>query len=156
MWIATLRAALRLTFVFAFALLAVNLAFAADPPASGQQFRASAEPPSYVAPYIRPIEPAKANSKRVVDGKFIGMSALAMGLTVADIESTQHCLRNGTCRELNPLMPHSRLGMYAVNVPVNALAMYVSYRLKAGGHKTWWIAPIAISGAHGVGAGFIF
>ena len=84
------------------------------------------------------------------------MSALAMGLTIADIETTQHCLGDGTCRELNPLIPHSRAGMYAVNIPVNAVAMYLSYRLKAGGHKTWWIAPIAISGVHGVGAGFVF
>jgi hypothetical protein len=153
MWTVRLRSSVLLMGVLAFTLL-TSAAFAADP--AKATFRASADAPSYVAPYIRPIEPRKPHTEHVVDAKFVGMSALAMGLTVADIESTQHCLRNGTCRELNPLMPHSRLGMYAVNVPVNALAMFVSYRLKAGGHKTWWIAPIAISGAHAVGAGFVF
>jgi hypothetical protein len=79
-----------------------------------------------------------------------------MATTIADIEATQHCLGNGSCRELNPLMPHSHAGMYAVNIPINAAAMYLSYRLKASGRRSWWIAPLAISGAHAIGAGFVF
>jgi hypothetical protein len=154
MWIATLRVAARFACVALFALVVVTFAFAAGPTPPDQQLRAPTS--AYMAPYIRPIEREKAKRSRVVDTKFIGMSALAMGLTIADIESTQHCLGNGTCRELNPLMPNSRAGMYAVSIPVNAVAMYLSYRLKASGHKTWWIVPLAISGAHGVGVGFRF
>lgn len=156
MWTAVWRAFARFVCVVFAAFMMPGSAFAADPLPVKQELRASAEPPAYMAPYIRPIEPAKSKARRVVDAKFVGMSALVMGTTIADIETTQHCLGNGTCRELNPLIPHSRAGMYAVNIPINALAMYVSYRLKAGGHKTWWIAPLAISGAHGVGAGFVF
>ncbi len=158
MWTAVRCAAPRFACAVVFALLFVSISPAQKLAAAPQrQLLASAAAPSYSAAYlVRPIEPVKPKPKRVADAKFIGMSALAMGLTIADIETTQHCLGNGTCQELNPLMPHSRAGMYAVNVPINALAMYLSYRLKAAGHKTWWIAPIAISGAHGVGAGFVF
>jgi len=158
MWTAVVCAAFRVACVALFALVFLSITSAQEHPATTKsQLLASADAPSYTASYlIRPIEPAKPKPKPVADAKFIGMSALAMGLTIADIETTQHCLGNGTCRELNPMIPHSRAGMYAVNIPINALAMYVSYRLKAGGHKTWWIAPIAISGAHAVGTGFVF
>jgi hypothetical protein len=156
MWIAGLGTLPRFACVFFLALIFVSFAFAANRIPPNQQLQSSADSASNTAPYMRPIEQEKTKHRRVADKKFIGVSALAMGLTIADIETTQHCLGNGTCKELNPLMPHSRAGMYAVNVPVNALAIYMSYRLKANGHRTWWIAPIAISGAHGVGAGFIF
>ena len=158
MWTAVRCAVSGFTCAVVFALVFLSIASAQEQaPTAKSELLARADAPSYSAAYlVRPIETAKPKPKRVADAKFIGMSALAMGLTIADIETTQHCLGNGTCRELNPLMPHSRAGMYAVNVPVNSLAMYVSYRLKAGGHKTWWIAPIAISGAHAVGAGFVF
>jgi hypothetical protein len=156
MWTAGLRAAARLLCVVVFALVSITFAFAADPVPPSRLSGASVKPTAYMVPYLRPVETPKPKRSRVMDTKFVAMSALAMGLTIADIESTQHCLGNGTCRELNPLIPHTRAGMYAVNVPINALAMYVSYRLKASGHRTWWIAPLAISGAHGVGAGFVF
>jgi hypothetical protein len=137
------------------AFIAVACASAQDAAPSGK-FRTVTETPAYYPSYFRPIESPKEKASTVVDTKFVTMSALAMGLTIVDIEMTQHCLGNGTCQELNPLMPHSRAGMYAVNIPVNAAAMYLSYRLKASGHKSWWIAPLAISGAHAVGAGFTF
>lgn len=158
MFSASLRA-VRFACTLAPIVFIATFTVAADPvPASRSQLplSASAEPPAYVPAYVRPIEPVKWKSKRVINRKFIGINALAMGLTIADIESTQHCLGNHTCRELNPLMPRSRAGMYAVNVPVNLGLMYLSYRLKASGRKTWWIAPLAISGSHAVGAGFIF
>jgi hypothetical protein len=154
MWNAGL-AAVSLSQAALVALLVCSFSFAQDTASTGK-FRVIGEAPVYHPSYLRPIQPAKEKSTPVVDAKFVTMSALAMGLTIVDIEMTQHCLNNGTCRELNPLMPHSRAGMYAVNMPVNAAAMYLSYRLKASGHKSWWIAPIAISGAHAVGAGFTF
>lgn len=156
MWIANSRMRFRLAGGLMLVLFFASAAFADDPVPPNQQLHADADTPSYPAPYIRPAVAQPPQSKPVVDAQFISMSALVMGLTIADIETTQHCLGNGTCKELNPLIPHSRAGMYAVNLPINALAMYLSYRLKAGGHKTWWIAPLVISGAHGVGVGFTF
>jgi hypothetical protein len=79
-----------------------------------------------------------------------------MGLTIADLERTQACLSHHTCQELNPMLPTSRAGMYAVNLPINAASMYLAYRLKAGGHRTWWIAPMLSTAGHGVGVAFRF
>ena len=111
--------------------------------------------PAYTPPYRRAFVSSESNP-RVIDKRFIGMSALVMGLTIADLESTQHCLSNHTCRELNPMLPTSRAGMYAVNVPINAGAMYLAYRLKAGGHRNWWIVPAVVAAGHGVGFAFKF
>ena len=141
-------------------LLIATFTLAADPASITDPhllLAAKAEPPAYTPAYLKPIEPAqKPTPNRVVDKKFIAMSALAMGLTIADIERTQSCLNSHTCEEMNPTLPRSRAGMYAVNVPLNAGLMYLSYRFKASGKKKWWIAPIAIAGSHLVGAGFRF
>jgi hypothetical protein len=141
-------------------LFIATFTLAADPASVSDPhllLAARAEPPSYTPAYLKPIEPVQPQStKRVIDKKFIAMSALAMGFTIADIERTQSCLGSHTCEELNPMLPHSRAGMYAVNVPLNAGLMYLSYRFKASGKKKWWIAPIAIAGSHLVGAGFRF
>ncbi len=152
--------------VFLLAFVAAGAAFAGDqvPPEKAVAITASAEPAPSIAPYAGPIENVqptkvlaeKPSWRQVVDKKFVAVHAIAMGFTIADIERTQHCLGNGTCRELNPMLPLSRAGMYAVNVPMNAAAMYLSYRLKASGRRTWWIAPVAIGGSHGVGFGFKF
>jgi hypothetical protein len=140
-------------------LLIATFTLAADPAVADAHvlFVATAEPPAYTPAYLKPVEPVqKQMPKRVLDKKFIAMSALAMGLTIADIERTQSCLNSHTCEEMNPTLPRSRAGMYAVNVPLNAGLMYLSYRFKSKGKKTWWIAPIAIAGSHLVGAGFRF
>jgi hypothetical protein len=114
----------------------------------------SAAAPPYEPAYQRTIR--QEPKKRVVDAKFVAMSALVMGLTIGDLERTQHCLSQHTCVEMNPMLPTSRTGMYAVNIPINAGAMYLAYRLKAGGRRTWWIAPVTIAASHGVGVAFRF
>lgn len=102
------------------------------------------------APAFRVTEPTKP--KPVVDRKFVVFSAVVMGLTIADLERTQHCLGNRTCVEMNPMLPHTRVGMYAVNVPINAMTMYLAYRMKSAQRKTWWILPSLVAAGHGVGA----
>ena len=142
------------SFVFAFAADPVS----ADSAAEIQKAIPSAEK-NYIAPNFLVIAEQtkpKPAPKPVIDTKFIAMSAVSMALTIADIERTQHCLRRSSCVELDPLLPRSRAGMYAVNIPVNAGLMYLSYRLKASGRKTWWIAPLSISAGHFVGATFRF
>lgn len=95
-------------------------------------------------------------SQRIADKKFAAVSVLVMGLTISDLEKTQHCLAHGTCVEMNPMLPTSRAGMYAVNVPMNAATMYLAYRLKASGHKTWWIAPAIVTAGHLLGTAYRF
>ena len=93
---------------------------------------------------------------RVMDRKFVAMSVALMAVTVSDLERTQHCLALGTCTELNPMLPHSRAGMYAVNVPINAGTMYLAYKMKAAGWKMWWVAPALNIAGHAVGTGIRF
>src|SRR5512135_1057415 len=54
--------------------------------------------------------------RKVVDGKFLFLTGLATGLTVADYEMTQSCMARHLCKEADPLLPHSRVGMYGTNI----------------------------------------
>jgi hypothetical protein len=97
--------------------------------------------------------PNEPRHRKVMDRNFLLLAGLTFGLTAADVELTQHCLKEKTCVELNPTLPHSRWGMYAANTPVNLAVMYFSYRRKASGKGGWWIAPLVDAGIHGVGIG---
>ena len=98
-----------------------------------------------------PTVPAESH-KGIVDRKFVVTGVLLMGLTIADLERTQRCLGQHTCVEMNPMLPHSRAGMYAVNIPMNAAAMYLGYCLKAKGRKSWLVAPGLMTAGHLLGA----
>jgi hypothetical protein len=95
--------------------------------------------------------PAETKPKKVVDGKFIFLGVMTMLSTAADIEFTQHCLKEKTCHELNPTLPLSRWGMYATNTPVNLAVMYWSYRRKRDGKFGWWLPMTIDVGIHGGG-----
>jgi hypothetical protein len=90
-------------------------------------------------------------AKKVFDKKFALLAVVATGLTVADYEMTQRCLSRQTCVEADPLLPHSRAGMYATNIPLNAALFYWAYRRKSGGKRLWWLPPLAIIASHAVG-----
>lgn len=102
---------------------------------------------------IAPAAPVERPQRKVIDGKFIALSALVAGLTAADVELTQHCLNARTCYEMNPSLPRSRWGQYAVNSVTNAAVMYFAYRRRATGKWGWWVAPVVDIGAHGAGIG---
>jgi hypothetical protein len=100
------------------------------------------------------VTPAPPPSRpKVIDRKFIALSALILGLTAMDIEMTQSCMRSGVCVELNPTLPHSRAGMYAVNSATNLGVIYLAFRRRDHGKKDWWIAPLIDIGAHAGGIG---
>ncbi len=112
---------------------------------------------SRMTPQVRPVMATNtAKSTRVVDTKFVVASVTLMALTIADLEKTQHCLANHSCVEMNPMLPHSRAGMYAVNLPINAATMYLAYRMKSQGRRTWWILPGLNAAGHLVGTAFQF
>lgn len=168
--------ALRIACAVMFACASSLFMFAADPASADAAYSTSAsvamtsvvaeiqnpvafKTANYISPNLLAIvqqTKESAKPKPVFDKKFATMSVVSMALTIADIERTQSCLHKNRCEELDPLLPHSRAGMYAVNLPVNAGLMYLSYRLKASGRKTWWIAPLGISAGHFVGATFKF
>jgi hypothetical protein len=90
-------------------------------------------------------------ARKVFDKKFALLTGLGTALTIADYEMTQHCLAARTCVETDPLLPHSRAGMYGTNIPLNAALFYWGYKRKAAGKKLWWLPPLAVVGSHAVG-----
>lgn len=94
---------------------------------------------------------AVPEKKKVVDTKFLLLMAAGTGLTIADYEMTQHCMARRMCEEADPLLPHSRAGMYATNIPLNAALYYWSYRRKAQGKRLWWLPALAVAASHAVG-----
>jgi len=110
-----------------------------------------AQPVMPARPVISITNPADKPAKKVFDKKFAFLAVLATGLTVADYEMTQRCLARHSCVEADPLLPHSRAGMYATNIPLNAALFYWAYRRKAGGKRLWWLPPMAIIASHAVG-----
>jgi hypothetical protein len=97
--------------------------------------------------------PQKYKSRKVMDGKFLAMIGLGTALTVVDYEMTLRCMARHICEEANPFLPTSRAGMYASNLPLNALLYYWSYKRRASGKRLWWVAPLVIIGSHAAGVG---
>ncbi len=103
-------------------------------------------------PAIMPVEAtAPAKQAKVFDKKFGFLVGLGTALTIADYEMTQHCLAARTCVETDPLLPHSRAGMYGTNMPLNAALFYWGYKRKAAGKKLWWLPPLFVIGSHTAG-----
>ena len=102
-----------------------------------------------VSPVLSPG--GEERPRKILDRSFLLLIGAGTGLTVLDFEMTQSCLSRRVCREANPLVPTSRAGMYATNIPFNALLYYWSYRRRASGKRLWWVAPLAIIGSHAVG-----
>ena len=83
------------------------------------------------------------------------LTGVAVGLTVADIELTQHCLHQGTCHEGNPLVPTTNQAkLYPLQFGLTVVQSYLAYRLKKKGSKAWWLPQFSLSASHAVGVGF--
>jgi hypothetical protein len=102
---------------------------------------------------VSPVIAPGVERKKVIDKKFLALTGIATGLTIADFEMTQRCLGKRTCVEADPLMPTSRAGMYASSAPVNVALYYWSYRMKAKGKRLWWLPTAAAIASHAVGVG---
>ena len=77
-----------------------------------------------------------------------------IGVTVADVEATQHCISNHTCREGNPLLPSSRAGAYAVGLGVAGVETGLGWWMRRHGKQRWWVPQTVNIAAHGIGIGF--
>jgi hypothetical protein len=111
-----------------------NLAFAQGMPAAGEA-----------------VPPAPAPARPGMDRKLIGVTALHFGLAMLDVAATQHCIRDGHCREGNPIMPSSAWGSAAAASANVAFGFGVSFWLRRRGDGRWWVPPAAGIGAHAVG-----
>lgn len=79
---------------------------------------------------------------------FVLVNALQVPAIVLDVESTQHCIHAGLCREGNPLMPTSRGRAYAVDFSLLAVEDWGALRLRKGRKRWWWSPPAAAGSVH--------
>ncbi len=86
-----------------------------------------------------------------LDAKYFSLNGLQFSMAIADIETTQHCIDEHTCREGNPLMPSSLAGKFSVSLGIAALTAVASYHLKKEHSKGWWLAPTIGIAGHAVG-----
>jgi hypothetical protein len=90
-------------------------------------------------------------SPKKLDAKYVWLNGLQFSLAFADIETTQHCIDEHTCREGNPLMPSSQAGKLAVSLGIASFTAVASFQLKKERSKGWWVAPVMGIAGHAVG-----
>ncbi len=90
-------------------------------------------------------------SSGTFDARYVWLNGVQFSLAFADIETTQHCINEHTCKEGNPLMPSSQAGKISVSLGFAAFTAVASYRLKMHRSKGWWVAPAVSIAGHAVG-----
>lgn len=97
------------------------------------------------------MRPPVFRSPRVLDARYLWFNGLDLALALSDIEMTQHCINEHTCREANPLMPSSQAGKIAVSLGFVGYSGVGSYWFKKHNSKAWWLPPTVAIAAHGLG-----
>jgi len=90
-------------------------------------------------------------SPKFFDARYFWINSLHLSLAVSDIEMTQHCIDEHTCREANPLMPSSQAGKIGVNLGLVTYTATSSYWLRKHKSRVWWLGPTVGVAAHTVG-----
>jgi hypothetical protein len=98
-----------------------------------------------------PAAPRLPAKPKIADRKYFLLNGLHAGLTVFDVEMTQHCIDEHRCQELNPILPSSHVGKLAVNFAFVGYGVVTSYWLKKHNSKIWWLPPIVGSVGHSIG-----
>jgi hypothetical protein len=88
---------------------------------------------------------------RTADTKFFLLNGIHLGMAVFDVEMTQNCIAEHSCREANPVLPSSRTGQLSVDLALVAYTAGVSYWLKKHNSKLWWLLPSSGAAIHGIG-----
>jgi hypothetical protein len=149
------------------AQLSASLTMPSENPALASASGSSSSNSSYSESTSRegnPLDPAISSFVRVpparvggaIGSAFYLLNGLHVGMALFDVEMTQHCMANHTCKEGNPLMPSSLGGQLGMNFAIIGYSSFVSYRLKKRGSHIWWISPTVGAAAHtvGVASGF--
>jgi hypothetical protein len=92
-------------------------------------------------------------SAHAEDWKFWAVNAAHAGVAIADVEITQHCIADRTCREGNPLMPSNRAGAYGMAMGFVLIEGIAAHEIRKQGSNAWWIIPMMGVSAHGMGIG---
>jgi len=124
---------------------------AATSPARDVSVPNTSEAAEWIMPAPAMVRAETPARRKVFDRKFGLLVGLGTALTLADYEMTQQCLGARTCVETDPLLPHSRAGMYATNLPLNAALFWWGYKRKAAGKRLWWLPPLFVIGSHAAG-----
>ena len=95
--------------------------------------------------------PASPVHTRVVDRSYFAENALHLGMALFDVEMTQRCEAQHTCREANPFMPSSQAGQLSVSLGFVAYSATGSYFFKKHERKTWWLPSAMGTTFHAVG-----
>ena len=119
------------------------------PSAAAGNLGLSMAPPSPYTGVSSP--PPSTTAPKVIDKAYLLLNGLHLGLALADVEATQHCIASHRCREGNPLMPSSQAGQISINAGLFAYAAGSSYWLKRHKAKGWWAPPAAGIAGHAVG-----
>lgn len=123
--------------------VAVASAAATKLPAEAAGFRANPAPAA-VSSYA-------VSTPRVADRSYFLLNGLQLGMSVFDVELTQHCISVDKCRETNPFLPSSQAGKLGVNFAIAGYQGVLSYWLKRRHSKAWWVPLIAGTAVHSVG-----
>jgi hypothetical protein len=120
---------------------------------------ATSQPSPYLestVPGVRDLAIDSYKKPKTIDRQFLILNAMMVAATVADAETTLNCVSAPSCQEINPLLgSHPTRGrVYAVGVPLTALAIYLSYHYKrVSPSRAWWKAyPLVLTGVHTFGA----
>jgi hypothetical protein len=102
---------------------------------------------------MRAVHPTNPRNipKSILDRRYLLLNGVQLGMALFDVEMTQHCIAQHTCREGNPIMPSSQAGQISVNLGLAVDIAAGSYWMKKHNMKFWWIAPAAGIGAHSAG-----
>lgn len=87
----------------------------------------------------------------VLDHKFFLVNAAHLGMALADVGMTQHCIADHRCKEGNPLMPSSLSGQFSVSLGMFAFTTTESYWLKKHRVRSWWTPPAVGAITHVIG-----
>jgi hypothetical protein len=128
-----------------------RLAFSGDLSGPDPLAYSSPEPPAPASSSAGFTRTPVVRGSRSFDAKYVWLNGLQFGLAFADIETTQHCVDEHSCREGNPLMPSSPAGKLSVSLGIAAFTAVASYRMKKQRSKGWWIAPAVSVAGHAVG-----
>ena len=112
------------------------------------------------------VSAQEKTTEKVVDSKFLIVSASLIASSILDAESTFAAKSNPYIRikEGNPVMRpfinSGRGATYSFFGVVNTATLYLSYRMKKSPNPTlrklWWLPPVAPTFSHGIGVAVNF
>jgi hypothetical protein len=104
--------------------------------------------------------PGPRADEKIIDGKFLSVSAYLIATTLFDVETTFAAIHNGACEAnpiLKPFVKSGRPATYGFELGADALFLFIAYEMKASKNsnlnKAWFILPMVAGTVHGIAGG---